>query len=478
MNCLEKTIEDIDRTINLLQSLDINDRKTRQETMDEQALQAIVNGAVTQATERTRSEFRNIVDQLNARIDALQPPSAAEEYKDIEIIEGVECDEPLDIVKSLPEFKGEGFRYISWRQAAVTAHKLFERYQGSSKYYQAVAIIRNKVVGRADSVLSSYNIVLNFYAILNGLDFAYSDKTSIYTLEQELSTLRQGQRPIIKFYSDIESRLTSIINKVIMSYEGDSTLIQSLNQKYRMDALRVFISGLNKPLCDTLFACRPVDLPTALAMAQELETNQNRYRFATIYNNGLGSVQQGYFQQTNPGFHNLNASVRNIQPSSYYQRPPIRNLLSHSQVQQQQYVQPQQLYPTPTPFYPKPPVGNLSFSNQMRQPFIQPRQFHSKSQSNSRVDCRPPNVQSHSLPHSQALDSDVSMRTLRSTARPTFQNRQIVNHLGHEEQPEHSWEEESNLINFQENQTEQDISFEDEIHFLGVTQSFPTSKEK
>lgn len=313
MTSTEDIIDDVDEALRLLQDFTISDGNTTRGDMDEAALNVILNAAVRQATEETRKEFQGIIDQLNRRIDELQPPSAAQEYRDIEIIEGVDCDESLDIVKSVPEFRGESFRYVSWHQAAVTAHKLFERYKGSSKYYQAVAILRNKIVGRADSVLSSYNTVLNFYAILDRLDFAYSDKTSIYTLEQELSTLRQGQRTIINFYSDIEGKLTSIINKVIMSYDGDSSLIQSLNHKYRMDALRVFISGLNKPLCDTLFACRPTDLPTALAMAQELETNQNRYRFATVYNNGLGNVQQVYSPNTNYGFNHFNAPISNNQ---------------------------------------------------------------------------------------------------------------------------------------------------------------------
>lgn len=232
----------VEEALILLRNLRIGERRrTPSETpsgMDAATLQTLLNAAVRQATEQTRSEFQGIIDELNGKINALQAPSAVEEYKDIEIEEGVECDETLDIVKSVPEFKGEASKYVSWRQAAVTAHRLFERYRGSSKYYQAVAILRNKIVGSADSVLSSYNTVLNFHAILARLDFAYSDKTSIYTLEQELSTLRQGQRSTIQFYSDVEQKLTSIIDKVTMTNEGESALIKSLNQKYRMDALR------------------------------------------------------------------------------------------------------------------------------------------------------------------------------------------------------------------------------------------------
>ena len=68
-----------------------------------------------------------------------------------------------------------------------------------------------------------------------------------------------------------------------MSYEKAVTLL--INEKYRGDALRTFVSGLRKPLCDVIFASRPASLPNALALAQEVESNQERYAFATIFAN-------------------------------------------------------------------------------------------------------------------------------------------------------------------------------------------------
>ena len=53
-----------------------------------------------------------------------------------------------------------------------------------------------------------------------------------------------------------------------MSY--DKEIATTLNEKYRIDAMRVFISGSRKPLCDMLFAARPNGLPSALALAQEI----------------------------------------------------------------------------------------------------------------------------------------------------------------------------------------------------------------
>ena len=52
---------------------------------------------------------------------------------------------------------------------------------------------------------------------------------------------------------------------------------RQLNCKYRRDALRVFILGLKKGISETLFSSRPEDLPSALALAEELESNKERY---------------------------------------------------------------------------------------------------------------------------------------------------------------------------------------------------------
>lgn len=181
----------------------------------------------------------------------------------------------------MPDFEGKQETYVSWRQAAQTAYKLFANFDGSSKHYQAVAIIRNKIKGPADMVLSSFNTALNFRAIIARLDFTYSDKRPIYLIEQELSILRQGNMTLLQFYDEVEKELTLLTNKTIMSYDRATAV--SINEKYRMDALRVFISGTEKGLSDVLFSARPSDLPSALALAQEVESNHERYLFASNY---------------------------------------------------------------------------------------------------------------------------------------------------------------------------------------------------
>lgn len=149
--------------------------------------------------------------------------------------------------------------------------------------YIAVGILRNKITGTANDKLASFNTVLNFKAIIARLDQCFGDKRSLQALENELSILRQGEKSISDFYNLVDQHLTLIINKNKMSYPNNDDIANALNERARDNALRVFISGLKRPLSDILFSARSTDLPTALATAQELESDQRRQEFARIF---------------------------------------------------------------------------------------------------------------------------------------------------------------------------------------------------
>lgn len=258
--------------------------------MNAEQIKQIVDAAVSAALQGQRaiidSENKALKDQiseLTRKICVMQTPSSSvETYEEIKITSSIGTDN-LDAVKSLPEFNGTREKYVSWRAAAKAAHKIHENTVGTARYYQAVLIIRNKIVGNANDVLASFNTVLNFKAIIARLDFTYADKRPIYLIEQELSTLRQGELSISEFYSEVEKRVAMLVNKTTMTYGENTQLTINLNTKYRQDGLRIFISGLKKPLCDILFSSRPEDMATALALAQEVEANHQRYVFANSF---------------------------------------------------------------------------------------------------------------------------------------------------------------------------------------------------
>lgn len=310
---------EIQDLVKKFQSIDTGE-KIKMSLSNEQ-LRAIVEGAVTSALRTQKENFDQKLRDIEQRIGSVQVNTPeVETFKEAEIRASVICNETLDIMKSLPEFEGKNETYVSWRKAAHTAYKVYEKYDGSSKHYQALGILRNKIKNAADMVLSSFDTPLNFRAIINRLDFTYADKRPIYLIEQELSTLRQGNLTLLQYYDEVEKKLTLLINKTIMTY--DANVASSLNEKYRADALRVFISGTRKTLSDVLFSARPTDLPSALALAQEVESNHDRYMFATNFARSLEEKAQRTVQKQQGRDRNLTQDPKYNQPgkSPYYKK--------------------------------------------------------------------------------------------------------------------------------------------------------------
>lgn len=236
----------------------------------------IVSASIEALSERLTGQ----IDELSTKFEQLQPP-AVQAYEPITIPPPGVLGLSLDLIKSLPEFKGTYSAYPAWRDAAHFAMAYYP--EGSANHYIAMGIFRNKIIDSANAKLSAFNTVLNFTAIIARLDQCYADKRPLQVLENELSILRQGNKSITQFYDVVDEHLTLIINKVKMTYTGKDEIIAVLNDRTRENALRVFISGLRRPISDILFSAKPSDLPTALATAQELETNHKRHEFASTY---------------------------------------------------------------------------------------------------------------------------------------------------------------------------------------------------
>ena len=140
-----------------------------------EAVTDLVTRIARALTVQMKEELQNSISELSNQFTAYSQP-IVEEYKDIAINDRVQCDIGLDVVKTVPEFSGFSEKYPSWRQSSIAAIKPFEKYNGSNRYYQAVAILRNKIVGDADTVLTSFDTPLNFEAILTRLDHTCCDK--------------------------------------------------------------------------------------------------------------------------------------------------------------------------------------------------------------------------------------------------------------------------------------------------------------
>lgn len=376
-------------------------------------VQEMIRNSLVGINNTINAKFNELAGQMNQ----LRPPPV-EQFQPVIIDPRVDSgNASLDLIKSVPEFDGNMASYPGWRAAALFAMNYYP--ENSEKFYVATGILRNKIVSVANTTLSGFNTVLNFKAIIERLDKSFADKRPLHVLENELSILRQDNSCLTDFYDKVDKQLNLIINKQIMSFHGQDDLVSALNERARENGLRVFISGLRRPLCDILFSARPKDLPSALVIAQELETNHRRNDFARAY--AAGNLLRGSNQFKSHPTTNTNKPIpmdvdssrfvrRSNQPQ--YQAPqqtqfnrPNRNnnpsqpnFQNHNQLAHLSQHLPntahfsrqnpefsQQQYPSrDTGAIPKRPRDN---SNSNRTPFLKQQRVNHMSDSNDMPDC-------------------------------------------------------------------------------------------
>lgn len=222
-----------------------------------------------------KDEIVRLKSQLNHKINKV------EDYQVESHDPTIKCETSYEIIKSVREFKGEEDKYVSWRESAEIAMGQYTR--GSERFFSALSILRNKITGTANDALTHNGTVLNFDAIMARLDFVFSDKRPIHLIEQDLGVLSQGKLSIMEYYGLVNKKLTLLINKTIMTYGRNKPITSEMNEKHRKTALRVFITGLNGHISDVIFSMNPPDLPNAMVIVQELESNNLRAQFANNY---------------------------------------------------------------------------------------------------------------------------------------------------------------------------------------------------
>lgn len=304
---------------------------------------------ITQTVSETTRSLKAQIDELALSLANLTSGDSIIPYTDIEIDPLITGGEPLDVVKCLPTF--DGSNYVSWRTAVQNCMKIYEPVKGGSRYYAVTNIIRNKVIGAANDILTSHGTPLNVDAIIGRLDITYEDKRPIHMLQSELSNLRQGKQSLQEFYDHVSKTLTLITNKTIMTYGPHKAETSCLINVARDNALRTFILGLNQPISQIVFSLNPLDLPNALARAQEIESNMYQYKDNQHSAHRITSLPPRFNYTSQPrqvvpainisGNNNIhrqnftqNSHQRMDIPSSgQFRRPTQHNALSHSQNQ-------------------------------------------------------------------------------------------------------------------------------------------------
>lgn len=169
-----------------------------------------------------------------------------------------------DVIKDLPSFDGNP-RLLYDFITNVEEILLFLKGTEKTPYGQILLrAIRNKVVGTANELLNTYLTQLDWEEIKTNLISAFSDKRTETTLIRDLHNIRQTDRTIEQFHTDIIEIQAALLNNILIN-EKDQKIINSKRELFSEMCLNTFLSGLKDPLGATIRAMRPDSLPTALA---------------------------------------------------------------------------------------------------------------------------------------------------------------------------------------------------------------------
>lgn len=233
-------------------------------------MEAAITSLVTRLC---REQCRSLVgDILNPNSDfTARDQEIEDQYKE----NLTDLDKVPDVVRCLREFSGNATEFSSWKKSVERVLNLYEAQKGTPKYFGILNVIRNKIVGAADSALESYNTPLSWEAISRCLTLHYADKRDVGTLEYQMTTLIQGNSTVQDFYQEVYSHLSLIINNITCMTIGREAM-DTLIQTYRDKALDTFIRGLRGDLSKLLCIREPTSLPQALHLCLKLQNQDFR----------------------------------------------------------------------------------------------------------------------------------------------------------------------------------------------------------
>lgn len=203
-------------------------------------------------------DFRMLWGNANQSETVAQPPQPP--IQTIDIFNSLRIP---DAIKDLPKFEGNPrllYEFIS------NVEEILLHIRGADNTPQGLILlraIRNKIDGPANEVLNMYGTSLNWDEIRGNLISHYSDKRTETSLIRDLHSLKQFNKPIEKFYSEI-MEIQSALSNNLSIHESEDNVIRAKRDLFAEMCLNAFLSGLREPMGSTIRAMRPESLPTAL----------------------------------------------------------------------------------------------------------------------------------------------------------------------------------------------------------------------
>lgn len=322
-----------------------------------------------------------------------------------------------DAIKDLPRFDGNPrllFDFINNVEEILSLVKVTKDTPYEKLLLRA---IRNKIDGSANEVLNMYGTPLDWDQIKQNLILHYADKRNETSLIRDLHDIKQNNKSVEKFYSEIIETLATI-NNHIKIHETENSVVNAKRDLYTEMCLNAFLSGLKEPLGSTIRAMKPLTLASAFAYCIE---EQNIFYSKQSSNKLSGS--------NNP--HSFIPQVRNVYPQ---QR---QTMLSNNQVLNKPlyqssfnplHYQPQQRQSFNTQIHPQ----QRQFYYTQNQP--QPRQFFNTQNRPQLPKPEPMDIgsgHSHLRQKTQFQPSQQSQpqqnKFFRSTGPSRFSSRELFN---------------------------------------------------
>lgn len=292
-----------------------------------------------------RDQMQQQITDFTGRIAMLEQQNAPQElvlYDEVKLNITDPKDIDLGLFKSLPKFDGDKDQYRSWRSQVWTFMEAIKTFQNHPKYYSALGIMRTKITGPAANILTNHNTKLNFYSIINRLDYTYADQRPLYVLLDELKKITQGRKTLAEFHSEVSKALNLALSKIEMSSDDNS---EGMKTYANQEAVRTFILGLNsKYTSGTLYSHNPGNLESAYATACTISHDNVNEEFETQFR--PLNQRQHYSNQNRHNYPQPHKEEREYKPNIRIQRS---NYQPRNFYQQQQQQPPQQQQPTPIP---------------------------------------------------------------------------------------------------------------------------------
>lgn len=323
--------------------------------LEEQRLQI----AVLEEAQERRAEETTII-HANQQSDIAQVPLQASMNNPPRI---------PDLIRMIPEFDGSPRKLPRWIESVEQKLNESKKFVPQNEIPQIlpiwVGIIRDKIIDKANDVLSAGHTPLDWNSIKNTLTDYFGDKSDLSSLVSKLTNLKQGSSSVAEFHYVCRSLLAEINAKISLS-SNSANEAKAIMGTYETLMINAFVDGLHDTVSDLTRSTRPQSLQAAYQVASEQEAAMRRRRERNLkQTNDVLQTKRNVFNvpavQQRPFYAQGNYPM---QPRA--QNPNTRPFVQPAYkpglyYQQTRPVFQQQNYPQARPMFPqqyRPPLQN------------------------------------------------------------------------------------------------------------------------